>query len=492
MDLVTDNALLSVEQSYQAERIAAGLDLSGLKLMEAAGASIAGEIMRRYPTQITAVLCGPGNNGGDGFVVARYLLRAGWPVKLGLLGDREKLKGDAAANAGRWPGSITPLETDILTECSLVVDGLFGAGLTRPLTGIAAEIINQINVRKLTCVSIDVPSGVHGDTGEVLGCAPKADLNVSFFRAKPGHYSMPGKALCGDLIVTDIGTPETVFRDIAPDVWLNGPCLWHHILPQTGAEDGGYNKYSRGHAVVLAGADMPGAARLVASACRRAGAGVVTIAAPDATFDLFTAGDPGTLVSRVKDPKAFKVALDDPRRKTVVIGPGAGITEVTRQQTLIALGGGRKVVVDADALTASAQNKQALFDRCSDRCLLTPHEGEFKRLFDVTGDKLTRARKAASISGAVVLLKGPDTVIAHPDGRAIINANAPAYLATAGSGDVLAGIAAGFMAQGMDVFDAAAAASWLHGDAGAMFGLGLIAEDLIHILPRALLNLRDM
>jgi hydroxyethylthiazole kinase-like uncharacterized protein yjeF len=242
---------------------------------------------------------------------------------------------------------------------------------------------------------------------------------------------MPGQALCGDLVVTDIGTPETVFKDIAPDVWLNGPRLWHHNLPQTIAEDGRYNKYSRGHTVVLGGADMPGAARLAASACRRAGAGLVTIATPNSAFDLFAVGDPGTLVNRVDDQMAFKAALEDPRRNTAVIGPGAGITEVTRQQTLIALDGDRKVVVDADALTVSAQNKQALFVRCSDRCLLTPHEGEFKRLFDVTGDKLKRAREAASISGVVVLLKGPDTVIAHPDGRAIINANAPAYLATA-------------------------------------------------------------
>ncbi|MBT7487456.1 MAG: NAD(P)H-hydrate dehydratase [Rhodospirillales bacterium] len=463
--------------------------VSGLELMEAAGASIAGEIMRRYPTQPTAILCGPGNNGGDGFVVARYLARAGWPIKLGLLGARDALKGDAAANADRWHGEVLPLDLAVLDGCSLVVDGLFGAGLTRPLEGEPAALIECINAKNLTCVAIDVPSGVHGDTGEILGSAPKAGLTVTFFRAKPGHYMMPARSLCGDLVVTDIGTPEQVLYTIKPTLYLNAPKLWQHLLPRTVATDGRFNKYSRGHAVILGGAEMTGAARLAARACRRGGAGLVTIAAPFEAFDVYAAGDPGTLITKANGADGFAAAVADPRRNVVVVGPGAGITSDTRAQTLIALDGERKVVVDADALTVFQDDPQALFDKCSNDTLLTPHEGEFKRVFDVTGDKLARARQAAKISGAVVLLKGPDTVIAHPDGRAVINAHAPATLATAGSGDVLAGIAAGLMAQGMDVFDAAATASWLHGETGAICDSGLVAEDLVEALPEALNNL---
>lgn len=493
---MTDNVLLSVEQSYQADQLTMDAGVSGLELMEAAGASIAGEIMRRYPTQSTALLCGPGNNGGDGFVVARYLARAGWPIRVGLLGERDSLKGDAAANADRWHGNVNPLSLDLLGGCSLVVDGLFGAGLTRPLEGAPAALIERINTQNITCVAVDVPSGVHGDTGEVLGCAPQAELTVSFFRAKPGHYLMPSRSHCGDLVITDIGTPEQVLADINPTLSLNGPALWQHLLPRTVADDCRYNKYSRGHAVILGGTDMPGAARLAARACRRVGAGLVTIAASFEAFAVYAAGDPGTLVTKANGADGFAAALADPRRNVVIVGPGAGVTSDTKAQTLIALEGERKVVVDADALTIFQEDPQALFDKCSDKCLLTPHEGEFKRLFDGEGDKLSRARQAAEISGAVVLLKGPDTVIAHPDGRAVINAHAPATLATAGSGDVLAGIAAGLMAQGMEVFEAACAASWLHGETGASFGSrvgqglgvgqGLIAEDMIEAVPEAL------
>jgi ADP-dependent NAD(P)H-hydrate dehydratase / NAD(P)H-hydrate epimerase len=492
-DMATDNVLLSVEQSYLADQLAMDAGVSGLELMEAAGASIAGEIMRRYPTQPTAILCGPGNNGGDGFVVARYLARAGWPIMLGLLGARDSLKGDAAANADRWHGAVLPLSLDVLEGCSLVVDGMFGAGLTRPLEGEPAALIERINTDKITCVAIDVPSGVHGDTGEVLGIAPKAELTVSFFRVKPGHYLMPARSLCGDLVVTEIGTPVQVLDTIKPTLHLNAPELWQHLLPRTVADNGRFNKYSRGHAVILGGADMPGAARLAARACRRVGAGLVTIAAPFEAFEIYAAGDPGTMITKANGADGFAAALADPRRNVVVVGPGAGVSPDTRAQTLVALDGERKVVVDADALTVFQDDPLALFDQCSDNTLLTPHEGEFKRVFNLTGDKLTRARKAAEISGAVVLLKGPDTVIAHPDGRAVINAHAPASLATAGSGDVLAGIAAGLMAQGMDVFKAASAASWLHGETGAIcnpsFNLGLIAEDLVEALPEALSKL---
>ncbi len=481
-----EDALLTVDEMYRADAAAAAGGIPSLDLMEAAGSAIARHIVRCWPKQPLAILCGPGNNGGDGFVVARLLDQSGWPVRIFLLGERGALKGDARVNAERWQGAIAPLDKDLPDDCRLVVDALFGAGLTRPLDGAAGVAIEAINQRGMICVAVDMPSGVNGDTGEIMGTAPAVAATVTFFRRKPGHLLLPGRQLCGDVTVADIGIPPSVLGEIGPRTFANGPGIWRHRLPQPTLAD---HKYSRGHAVVVGGAEMTGAARLAARGARRIGAGMVTIAAPPEVFSVYASDWPGTLVKPVADETAFVDLLGDGRKNAFLIGPGAGVNGTTKARVLTALGAGKACVLDADALSVFEDDPGALFRVAPPSWLLTPHEGEFQRLFPGAGDKLTRARQAARTSGTVIVLKGADTVIAAPDGRAIVNDTAPPELATAGSGDVLAGFALGLLAQGMDTFEAAAAAVWLHGAAAAAFGPGLIAEDLPQALPGVLARL---
>lgn len=473
--------ILSVAEMYRADALAMAGGIPGERLMEAAGFAVARAVRRRFRPCRVAILCGPGNNGGDGFVVARLLRNAGYAVRLALLGDVVNLKGDAALMAARWRGGVEALAPDILDRADVVVDALFGAGLARPLSGIAADIIAGIGRRGLPVIAVDVPSGVDGDTGAVLGCAPRAVATVTFFRKKPGHLLLPGRALCGAVEVADIGIPASVLAEVEPPLAENGPALWRDRFPWP-APDG--HKYTRGHVVVMAGATMTGAARLAARAARRAGAGLATIAAPAEALAVLRAGDPGTMVAALDE---YSTLLADPRKNAVVLGPGCGVGEPLRQRVLAALQAGKAAVLDADALTSFADSPGDLFKALSGNVVLTPHDGEFTRLFGAAdGCRLERARQAAKRAGAVVLLKGADTVIAHPDGRAVINANAPPFLATAGSGDVLAGIIGGLLAAGMDAFDAAACGAWLHGAAAAAFGPGLIAEDLAEALPGVL------
>lgn len=476
-------ALLTVAQMAASDRAAITAGTSGTRLMAAAGNGVFEAIVNRFPPQPTVVLCGPGNNGGDGYVAAEKLRSAGWAVEVASLVPRERLKGDAAWAAGLWRGKTRPLDGPaVLDGCTLVVDALFGAGLTRPLDGVAQAVVAAIDDRGLACVGIDVPSGVEGDTGKVLGGAPRCVLTVTFFRLKPGHLLLPGRSLCGETVLVDIGTPPGVLDAIAPQTWRNDPALWRHALPRRDMTD---HKYRRGHALIYGGARMTGAARLAAMAARRVGAGLASIAAPPAAASVYRAGDAGTIVADCEFPADYAGLLADGRFNAVVVGPGLGRGEATArklQQALATAAGqpARRFVIDADALTSVA-DRGHLFTLLGPHCVLTPHEGEFVQLFrgltPVLG-KLERARRAARQSGAVVLLKGADTVIAHPDGRAVINANAPPWLATAGSGDVLAGMIGGLLAQGMDSFDAAAAAAYLHGLAGRLVGPGLLAEDL--------------
>ncbi|MSO53616.1 MAG: NAD(P)H-hydrate dehydratase [Rhodospirillales bacterium] len=492
---MTPDVLLTNAETRRADALAAAAGVPGLDLMEAAGAAVAREAERRFRIGPVVVVCGPGNNGGDGFVAARLLKAKGWPVTVALLGNRRALKGDAAANAARWDDAVVPLAPNVLDGASLVIDALFGAGLTRPLDGTARAVVEAIGARKLACLAVDVPSGIHGDTGAILGAAVKAACTVTFFRRKAAHLVYPGRGHCGDVVVADIGIPVSVLNDIRPATFANGPRLWLDQFPVPRLDG---HKYARGHAVIVGGAEMTGAARLAARGARRAGAGIVTIAAPPAQLAIYAVDSPGALVTTIADAPAFADVVADRRRNAILVGPGAGISQRTRALTRVALETGRACVLDADALTVFADNPQSLLSSIVGPCVLLPHEGEFARLFarvpgiDHVADKLTRARQAAVASRAVVLLKGADTVIAAPDGRAAINDNAPPWLATGGSGDVLAGFVVALLAQGMDAFAATAAATWLHGAAATAFGPGLIAEDLPEALPGVLLRLADI
>ncbi len=459
----------------------------GIDLMEAAGRAVAAAVLERHVPRSVVVLCGPGNNGGDGMVTARHLHAAGWPVRVALLGDRGALRGDAAWAAQGWIGPAEIPRLDLLDDHPLVVDALFGAGLGRPIDGIAGEMIDRMNAEGLHVIAVDVPSGLHGDSGEVMGRAPIAECTVTFFRAKPGHYSIGGLRHCGVLRVADIGIDGSMLKAISPQLWLNAPGLWQEKFRH---EDRGVHKYVRGHLTVLGGALATGAARLAALAGRRAGAGLVTIATPNSAMAVYQAAEAGNLIAEIEDGDGFARLLADVRRNAILVGPGSGLNERTRGGAAAALATGRPVLLDADAITVFTANPASLFEMIRGPVLMTPHEGEFHRLFpdlSAVPGKVERVRRAARQSGATILLKGPDTVVAAPDGRAVINIHAPATLATAGSGDVLAGIAGGLMAQGLSPLAAGAAAAWLHGDCAFRFGRpGLIAEDLIGRIPDAL------
>jgi NAD(P)H-hydrate epimerase len=471
----------------EADRAAVAAGLPGTTLMEAAGAAVAAAIQSRWSRQSVAVLCGPGNNGGDGFVAARHLAAAGWPVKVALLGERQGLKGDAAHHASLWQGPVHPMNVAVLDGVTLVVDALFGAGLSRPLEGTALATIQGLRERGLAVCAVDVPSGVDGTSGEVRGAAAPAQVTVTFFRKKPGHVLLPGKTLCGEIVLADIGIPPGVLAGIGASTHENAPGLWLRRYPWPRVDG---HKYARGHALILGGEVMTGAARLTALGAARMGAGLVTVAAPRAAWPVYAAALTSVMVLPLDEPDGLAALLKDERKNSIAIGPGAGVSESTRRHVLAALATRRAVVLDADAITSFADTPQTLFDAIRGPCVLTPHEGEFGRLFSKEGDKLARARQAAALCGAIVLLKGADTVIAAPDGRAAINSNAPADLATGGSGDVLTGFIAGLLAQGMDPFDAAVAAAWLHGEAATAHGPGLVSEDLPGLLPGVLRTLK--
>jgi len=485
--LFDEHILLTCGEMARADAAAMAAGAHGTELMEAAGRAVAQAIVERYRPQAVVVLCGPGNNGGDGFVVARLLKSAGWPVRVTLLGSSTALQDDAAWASGLWKGPVGELASTSLAGRPLVVDALFGAGLNRNVDGVAAELIDRINQDGLPVVAIDIPSGLHGDTGQVMGTAMTAAMTVTFFRAKLGHYSAEGLRRCGALRIADIGVPRAVLETIRPQAWRNDRTLWSHLLRRDVVDD---HKYARGHVTILGGSTTTGAARLAALACRRIGAGLATIAAPHEAITVYLAGEPGNLVVQADDFEAFARLLVDGRRNTVLIGPGSGVNERTRGSVLAALKARRAVLLDADGITAFADRPMALFEAIAGPVLMTPHEGEFRRLFpDLARDpsKVERARQAARRSGATVLLKGPGTVIAAPDGRVVLNGHAPPSLATAGSGDVLAGMAAGLLAQGLSPLAAGAAAAWLHGECAYRFHRpGLIAEDLPAAIPEAL------
>ena len=566
--------LLTTAEMAGADQRAVALGVPFLALMENAGRAVADEAGKMVaPGARIAVLCGPGNNGGDGFVAARLLAGRGFDVRVGLLGDRSALKGDAAVMAAQWSGTAAALTPSVLDGAALVIDAIFGAGLNRPVPPDVEKLIAAIRKASMPVLSVDVPSGLDGNSGSVLGYVIRATKTVTFFRKKPGHLLLPGRTLCGEVVVADIGMPPAVLSSpFSPsgswpergEGWDEGRVLGDiqaaaphaHLAPHPSplpirviARDGergldranavgavttfentlplwldsfpwpqtDRHKYSRGHAVVISGpAHQTGAARLGARGALRVGAGLVTVASPPQSLAVNAAHLTAIMVTPFAGARDLAELLHDSRKNAVLIGPGLSVGEETRDLVATVLASSAAVVLDADALTsfaettvpgaqptpfgftakarepdASPAHLLALIKAHAAPVIITPHEGEFSRLFPaIEGSKLERARAAAKVSGAIVVLKGADTVIADPDGRAAINANAPPWLATAGSGDVLAGFITGLLAQGMPAFAAACAAVWLHGECANAFGAGLIAEDLSEVLPKVLAGIR--
>jgi hydroxyethylthiazole kinase-like uncharacterized protein yjeF len=435
---------------HQADALTIASGISETQLIENAGRAAAEEITRRYGARKSVVLCGPGNNGADGKVAARYLKDWGWPVSL----------------------------SDDITGAELIVDALYGAGLNRDFPGVLADKINKAGV---PIVAIDVPSGLDGLMGQPRGASVKADITITFFRKKPAHLLLPGRMLCGEVVVADIGIPEAVLSELKIQ-------LWENTKPIFPSFDSSSHKYKRGHAVIVSGAKFnTGASRLAAQAALKIGAGLVTIAGHADELLIQAVHTTAIMLAQTDNSQALGMLLNDKRRNAACIGPAAGIGSETCAKVRAILASGAATVLDADALTSFAQNPGELFAAITGSperpVIITPHEREFARLFsdlaNVSQPKHERAITAANRSGAIVILKGADTVIASPDGRAAINSNAPPSLATAGSGDVLAGVVTGLLAQGMPTYEAACAAVWLHGDAAMRGPRSLTADDLV-------------
>lgn len=499
------NELLTPAQMAEADRLTIASGISGITLMNAAGEAVANaaqSMLTATDLPNVLILCGPGNNGGDGFVAARLLHQRGLEVKTLLLKKPGSLKGDAAlafeemreAGAPTWQ-ALTPASLKKgLSEADLVIDALFGAGLDRPLEGGMAKLAEMVNAGGVPVLAVDLPSGVNGADGSAGGGAIQAARSVTFFRLKPGHLLFPGRSYCGEVDCAQIGIRPAVLEEIVPELTLNDDRLWRSHWQEPVVSG---HKYDRGHAVVFGGPmHSTGAARLAAEAALRAGAGLVTLACPPSALMVNACHLTAIMVHPLRKGEAgepdgedagsagpIRDLLSDKRLNAALIGPGFGVGPQTRECVMAVLGSVETAVLDADALTSYSSSPEALFFAiagCRGSVVMTPHAGEFRRLFPdlFSLDKLSAARQAAQRSGAVVVLKGADTVIAAPDGRAAINSNAPAWLATAGSGDVLGGIVLGLLAQGMPGYEAAAMAVWMHGEAGSEAGPGLTAEDL--------------
>ncbi|MGE0583981.1 MAG: NAD(P)H-hydrate dehydratase [Flavobacteriaceae bacterium] len=481
IETASPELLLTPVEMTLADRLAVEAGVASLDLMERAGRAVAEAVLGISRRETVSIVCGPGNNGGDGFVAARLLRDAGVPVDLYLSGKPGQLKGDARINAERFAGPVLPISA-APGKGGVIVDAIFGAGLAREVDGETVAAVRRINESGRLVVAVDVPSGIDGETGAVRGVAVRAHRTVTFFRRKPGHLLLPGRVHCGETSVADIGIPADVLKQTGTPLWRNGRWLWASEFPVPSPEG---HKYDRGHAMVMSGPrHRTGASRLAAGAALRAGAGLVTLAGNPQAVDLMAAHVTEIMLAPIGHDDDFVGLLADPRRNAWLVGPGFGVGQTAVDTVLALLGGRRAVVLDADALTSFAHQSGTLFAAIAMHkrpVVLTPHEGEFARLFpEIKGpSKVERARAAAVRSGAVVVLKGGDTVIAAPDGRAAIEGSAPPWLATAGSGDVLAGIVLALLAQGMEGFSAACMAVWLHAQAARAAGVALIAGDIV-------------
>ncbi len=482
-----DNWLLTPSAMGEVDAAAAASGIDSFGLMEKAGQAVAAAALRLFPGgERFVVLCGPGNNGGDGYVAARALQESGAAVALYHLGDPSKLTGDAASARSRCPTGGEPIETYGPVPGDVIVDAIFGAGLARAVPPVVADVVQRVGDAGLPVVAVDLPSGIDGRTGAVMGAAFSARHTVTFMTRKPGHLLLPGRMYCGTVETFDIGIPFRLVEAKGERLFVNGPEEWRAAMPQT---DAAAHKFRRGHLTVFSGAAAAtGAARLAAAAGLRAGAGLVTVASPKEAVAANAAHLTAVMLKAVETESDLADYLRDERRSVFVLGPGFGVGAKARAFVAAIAAAGRHLVLDADGISAFAEDPQALFSAFAGgaaRLVLTPHEGEFARLFpdlaaDPASSKVDRARWAAVRANAAVVYKGADSVIAAPDGRALINENAPPSLATAGSGDVLAGIVGGLMAQGVPAFEAAAAGVWLHGDAAQRAGAGLTAETLIN------------
>jgi ADP-dependent NAD(P)H-hydrate dehydratase / NAD(P)H-hydrate epimerase len=478
--------ILTSEQMQEADRLTIKGGTPGFTLMERAAEGVADAVKSLYKGRKILILCGPGNNGGDGFVIARLLKGSRFAVRVACLVKTDKLKGDAAEAAKDWKGLVLPFEKLMVGPDDVIVDAVFGTGFSENLKKPVTDVFGQIKKLQNELIAVDIPSGVNGSTGEADPLTPNAKLTVTFFRKKVGHMLLPGMALCGKVKVIDIGVVDNSLDNSGYAFAENQPGLWETRVKPKAAAD---NKYDHGHVLVFGGGRLTGAACLAAHAALRVGAGLCTISSMPETMNVYRSYLPNIMVEQRSGTTSFYSEMKDTRRNAILIGPGAGVEDADglRQAVLDVCRDGRPCVLDADALTVFGGDPDILLKALGPHCVLTPHEGEFARIFPgLKGIKTDRAAAAAKKSKAIILLKGADTVIAAPDGRLVVSANAPPDLATGGAGDVLAGLIAGLLARHVSPFEAACAGAWIEGRAAAMFGPGLMATDLFERIPLVL------
>lgn len=485
MNLALPTELLNAAKMREADRRTIAHGTSGFVLMQHAGNAVARHIMRHWSERPVLAVCGTGNNGGDGFIAASALAEHGWPVTVALVGSEDALKGDALLAFRHWRGhgEVAAFSAELAGMHALIVDALFGTGLARQVAGESLAAIQAMNAAGTPVIAVDLPSGIHADSGEIMGEAVNAAHTVTFFRAHPGHFLLPGKRHTGTLHVADIGISSDILSELKIEVRLNHPALWQQCMPEPEIDA---HKYHRGHCLLSGGnATRTGATRLAALAALKAGAGVVTVAAEADALPLYATAAKALITRACETAEEFKELAEQKNITSLVIGPNHGQTERTHAFTLAALATGKPCVLDADSLSVFKDDAEALLSALHEHCVITPHNGEYERLFSHKGSTLECALKAARDIQSVAVVKGNDTAIADASGRAVINASAPAWLATAGAGDVLAGMIGGLLAQAMPTFEAAAAGVWLHGFSASLAGAGVIADDLPLMVPKA-------
>jgi NAD(P)H-hydrate epimerase len=482
MILIEPDAVARIDADIAASGI------PGFQLMDAAGRAVAAAVLKAFPGALRVViLAGPGNNGGDAYVAAKALAESGCSVEI-FVAFGLPMRGDAELASRQCGLSIKDIALYAPGAGDVIIDGIFGAGLSRDIDEPLATVFRMIGGAGAHVVAIDMPSGVCGHAGLIRGAALKADITVTFMALKPGQLLLPGRELCGRIEIADIGIPAHFVKAHRSSTELNDPGLWRAFdTPKSAAS----HKYSHGSVGVFSGgASATGAARLAAMSALTGGAGAVTVASPEDAMAAHAAHLTAVMLKCIPNVEMLGDWLADPKLTTFVLGPGFGIGAKARDFA-IALAE-RRLVLDADGLTSFERDPDELFTAFGQgdpHLILTPHEGEFRRLFpDIAADtalsKVDKTKAAAKRANAAVIYKGADSVIAAPDGRAAINTNAPPWLATAGSGDVLAGLCAAGFANGWPAYEAACAAVWRHGEAGNRAGPGLTAETLINSLNR--------
>ena len=478
--------ILTSEQMQEADRLTIKAGTPSFSLMERAGAAVAEAVRTLYKGRKILILCGPGNNGGDGFIAARILKDKKFAVRVACLVRTDKLKGDAAQAAKGWKDIVIPFDKLVVGPEDVIVDAVFGTGFSGVLKNPVTDVLAQVKKTGNDILAVDIPSGVNGSTGEADPHTPQAIHTVTFFRKKLGHILLPGMALSGEVKVIDIGIVDKSLDKIGYACVENHPGLWKsRVKPKAAAE----NKYDHGHVLVFGGGRLTGAACMAAHAALRVGAGLCTVSSPIEVMNVYRAYLANLMVEQRAGTASFYSQMKDTRRNAVLIGPGAGVEDADglRQTVLDVCRDGRPCVLDADALTVFGGDPDVLLKALGPHCVLTPHEGEFSRVFpSLKGIKTERAAAAAKLANAVILLKGADTVIAAPDGRLAVSVNAPPSLATGGAGDVLAGLIVGLLARHVPPFEAVCAAAWIEGRAASLFGPGLMATDLFERIPAVL------